>query len=172
MDIVNLQTDTLLFHKTNPPNWKQLSIDSACRVCKLFKEEDVDLVLSANDTFFCFHECTKKVLTPIGVKRVRVALSVHAKNGWNVMITLDMLANIALSPFIKLTGIFGTLLIEEYKDMTKAIVLFTDTHWMTSATNILYFKYLSNFYWGKKVGLVYDKAPSHCSKAVNDYVKC
>ena len=37
---------------------------------------------------------------------------------------------------------------------------------------MLYFKYFSNFYRGKKVGLVYDKAPSHCSKAINDYVKC
>ena len=42
---------------------------------------------------------------------------------------------------------------------------------MTSATNILYFKYLSNFYRGKKVGLVYNKSSSHCSKAVKDYVK-
>ena len=61
---------------------------------------------------------------------------------------------------------------KEYKGTTKAIVLFTDTHWMTSTTNMLYFKYLSNFYKGKKVGLVYNKAPSHCSKAINDYVKC
>ena len=42
---------------------------------------------------------------------------------------------------------------------------------MTSATNMLYFKYLSNFYEGKKIVLVYDKAPSHCSKAVKDYTK-
>ena len=55
--------------------------------------------------------------------------------------------------------------------MTKTAVLFTDTHWMTSAANMLYFEYLSNFYRGKKVGLVYDKTSSHCSKAVNNYVK-
>ena len=59
----------------------------------------------------------------------------------------------------------------EYKDMTKAIVSFTDTHQTVSATNMLYFKYLSNFYRGKKFGIIYDKAPSYCSKAVKNYVK-
>ena len=136
-------------HK-NPPKWKQLSIDGVCRVRILFKEENVDAVLSVDETFLRFHECTKKVLAPIGVKRVGVALSDNEKNGSSVMITLDMFANKALAPFIIFTGVFGALLMNEYKEMTKATVLFTDTHWMTSATNMLYFKYLSNFYKGKK----------------------
>ena len=42
---------------------------------------------------------------------------------------------------------------------------------MASPTNMLHSKYLSNFYKSKTVGLVYDKAPSHYSKAVNDYMK-
>ena len=110
-------------------------------------------------------------MAPKGVKRVGVALSVNEKNGCSVMITLDMLLNEALPPFIIFTGVFGAILMKEYQKMTKATVLFTETHWMTSATNMLYFKYLSNFYKGKKVGLVYDKAPSHCSKGVNEFVK-
>ena len=61
---------------------------------------------------------------------------------------------------------------KDYKDITKSTVLFIDTHWTTSATNMFYLKYLSIFYRGKKVGLVYDKAPSNYSKAVNDYAKC
>ena len=112
----------------NPPNWKQLSIDSACRVRKLFKEEDVDLVLSANDTFFRFHEYTKKVLTPIGVKRVGVALSVNEKNDCSVMITLDMFEDIVLPPFIIFICVFGAYLMNEYEGMTKATIPFTDTH--------------------------------------------
>ena len=60
---------------------------------------------------------------------------------------------------------------DEYKDMTKATVLFTDTHWMMSATNMLYFKYFSHFYPGKKNSLVYDKALNYCSNVVNKYVK-
>ena len=77
----------------NPPNWKELSIAGACRVRKLFKEEDVDVVLSADETFLQFHECTNKVLAPIGIKLVGVALSVIEKNGYSMMITLDMLLN-------------------------------------------------------------------------------
>ena len=93
----------------------------------------------------------------IGVKRVGVALSVNEKNGCSVMITLDMHLNKALPPFIIFTGVFGALLMKKYKEMTKATVLFTDTHWMTSATNMLYFKYLSNFYKGKKLVLYMTK---------------
>ena len=81
------------------------------------------------------------------------------------MITLDMFSNIALPLFIIFTGVFRAILINEYKDMTKATVLFTDTHWTTSPTNILYLKYLSNFSRDKNVGIVYDKASTPCSKA-------
>ena len=42
---------------------------------------------------------------------------------------------------------------------------------MTSATTMLHFKYLSNLYRGKKINLVYDKSPSHCSKAVKNHAK-
>ena len=70
----------------NPPNWKQLRIDGACRVRKLFKKDDVDVVLSADETILRFHEYTNKVLAPIGVKRVGVALSVNEKNVGSVMI--------------------------------------------------------------------------------------
>ena len=93
----------------------------------------------------------------MGVKRVGFALSVNEKNGYSVMITLDILASIALPSFIIFTGVFSTLLMKEYKDMTKATVLFTVTHWMTSTTNMLYFKYLSNLYRGKKLVLYMTK---------------
>ena len=35
---------------------------------KLFKEEDVDVVLSADETLLHFYEYTKRFLVPIGVK--------------------------------------------------------------------------------------------------------
>ena len=93
------------------------------------------------------------------------------KNGCSVMMTLDIFANIALPLFSIFTDVFCTKLIKEYKNKTKSTVLFTDTHRTTSATNMLCFKYFSNFYQGKVFDLVYDNAPSRCSKAVNDYVK-
>ena len=78
-------------------------------------------------------------------------------NDYSVMRTLDMFVNIVLPPVIIFTGVFSAYLTNECKDMTKATVLFTDTHWMTSATNMLYFKYLSNFYRGKKLVLYMTK---------------
>ena len=47
------------------------------------------------------------------------------------MITLDILANRLLPPFIIFTGVFGGLLMKDYKEMTKTTVPFTDTYWMT-----------------------------------------
>ena len=72
---------------------------------KLFEEEDVDVVLSADKFFLRFHETTRKVLAPKGVKRVGVALSVNEKNAFFVIITLDIFVNIVLPPFIIFTGV-------------------------------------------------------------------
>ena len=74
---------------------------------KLFKEEDIDVFLSADETFLRFREFTNKVLVLIGVKRVEVALSVNEKNGCSVMIALYMHLNKTLPPFIIFTGVFG-----------------------------------------------------------------
>ena len=76
---------------------------------KLFIEEDVDVISSADDNFLPFHECTKNVLAPIGVKCVLVTLSVNEKNGCSVMITLDMFANIVL-PYSSYSLVFLVLI--------------------------------------------------------------
>ena len=102
---------------------------------KLFEEEEIDVVLSADETFLRFYECTKQVLAPKGVKRAGVAFYVNEKNGCSVMITLDV-CKYSIIPFIIFTGVFGSILMNEYNDMTKATVLFTDTYYMTSATNM------------------------------------
>ena len=71
----------LLSFTKNPPNWKQLSIDGAHRVRKLFMKEDVDVVLLVDETFLRCRETTNKDLAPKGVNRVGVALSVNEING-------------------------------------------------------------------------------------------
>ena len=81
-------------------------------------KEDVDVIVSAGETFLRFHGTTNKVLTPKGVKRVEVALSVNEINCYLVMITLDIFANITVFPFIICTVVFGTILMNEYKYMT------------------------------------------------------
>ena len=118
----------LLYFALKTPNWKQLNIDGAYHVRKSFKEEEIDVVLSADETFLRFRETTKKIWAPKGVKDVGVAILVNEMNGCSVVITLDMFANIELPPFIIFTGTFGAILMNDYKDMTKATVLFTDTH--------------------------------------------
>ena len=67
---------------------------------KLLIEEDVDVVLSADETFLDFQKTANKVLVSKGVERVGVAHFVNEKNDYLVMITLDMFANIALPPYL------------------------------------------------------------------------
>ena len=57
------------------------------------------------------------------------------------------------------------------KSFAKTKVEFTESHWMTSATNILYLRYLKAYYPKKKIGLVYDNAPSHISKEVAQFIE-
>ena len=94
----------------------------------LSKEEDVDVVLSADKIFLRFHETTREVLAPKGVKRVGVALSVNEKYAFFVIITLDIFVNIVLPTFIIFICDFGAYLMNEYEGMTKATIPFTDTH--------------------------------------------
>ena len=153
LEYSHFEIDAPLSHKKNPPNWKHLSIDGTYCVRTLFEEEEVDIVLSANATILRVHYCTQKTICSKRSKRVGIALPVNDNYGCSVMITLDLFTNIALPPFIIFTGVFDSYLMNKYKDTTKATVLFIDTYWMTSAANMLYFKYSLNFYRDKKLDL-------------------
>ena len=140
-----------------PSVLQKKSTYSAHRVRNCFVKKDVDVILSADETILRFHETTKNILALKGVKRVGVVLPVNEMNDYLVMRALDMFANITLPPFVIFIGVFCAYLLKQYKDVTNATVLFTDTHWMTSATNIIYFKYFSHFYRGKKLVLYMTK---------------
>ena len=133
-----------------PANWKQLAHDGASRVRSAFQQAGVDIVLSSDETFVKFHESTDMFLVPKGTKKVGSALKFNEKEGCTVMVTLDMIGNCVLPPFIIFSGQFGKTNMKKYKSVTKATVLFSKTHWMTVHCLQLYFKYLSSYYSGKK----------------------
>ena len=66
------------------------------------------------------------------------------------MITLGMFGNLALLPMDNFTGVFERNKMKEYNVRTKATVLFTQNHLITSATNMVYFIYVSNHHCNKK----------------------
>ena len=46
----------------DPNNWKDLAIAGAARVRKTFEEENISVVIAADETFLRFHESSSKVL--------------------------------------------------------------------------------------------------------------
>ena len=110
----------------------------AARVRERFMEEDIDVVLAADETFIRFHESFDTVLAPIGEKRIGSTARIDNKMGCTVLPTMDMSASCLLPPMIIFTGVFGGHLMKRWRNYSNSLVLFTEKHWMTSNTFILY----------------------------------
>jgi OTU-like cysteine protease/DDE superfamily endonuclease len=156
-----------------PDNWKDLATAGAERARALFRNEQVEVVLAADETFLKFHERDTSLLVPRGVKRVGSAAKLDEKDGCTLMVTMDMSSSQLIPPFLIFKGVFGANLMREWSKYKGATVLFTEKHWQTSATVIIYLESLRKMYHhaGKKViGLIWDKASSHNSEEVVTYL--
>ena len=158
------------FSQKIPIDWRKNAEEGAKRVRDRFKSEKVDVIISADETFLKFHEQSFPVLAPRGTKRIGRAVKIDEKVGCTVMVSMDMYGSFLPRPFIIFTGGLGANLMKKWQTYTRSVVLFTESHWMTSETNILYFQYLRQCYPDKRIGLVYDNAPSHISKQVTDWI--
>ena len=154
-----------------PNNWKDLAMKGAERVRNKFKNEDVSVVISADETFLRFHESSSQLLAPKGAKRVGTAIKCNEKEGCTLMVSMEMMSSHVLPPFVIFKGEFGKTLMKKWQKYSNSTVLFTSNHWMTVETNILYFKYLKGLFPGRKIGLVYDHAPSHVSAEVKAWIQ-
>ena len=154
-----------------PKNWKDLAIEGAARVRKTFEDENVSVVIAADETFLRFHESSSTVLVPKGAKRVGTAIKCNEKEGCTVMVSMEMISSQLLPPFVIFKGKFGMTLMKKWQKYSESTVLFTQNHWMTAETNILYFKYLKGLFPGRKIGLIYDNAPSHVSSEVRTWIE-
>jgi hypothetical protein len=87
------------------------------------------------------------------------------------MVSMDMTSSQLLRPFIIFKGTFGARLMREWSTYTSSTVLFTENHWQSSATILIYLEKLRQVYAGvKAIGLVWDKASCHCSEEVLAYL--
>lgn len=154
-----------------PDNWKELALVGAEPVRILFLNEKVEVVLAADEIFLKFHKRDENLVVPRGVKRVGVASKIDVKDGFTLMVTMDMASSQLTSPFIIFKGRFDARLMKEWSENPTWTVLFTKTHWQTPSTVIIYLEYLRKLYPSKRViGLIWDKASSHYSEEVIDYI--
>jgi len=157
-----------------PTNWPELAERGARRVKTTFKEENVDVVLAADEMFIRFHEGGSQVLAPKVVRRVGLAATIDGKDGCTVLPTLptmDMLSSHLFPPMIIFKGTFGGTLMKKWSKYFKSFVLFTKNHWMTSETTALYLRWFMMIYSGKKINLIIDYAPAHNSEEVRTWTK-
>jgi hypothetical protein len=153
-----------------PEDWRRLSELGAQRVRNYFKDARVDVVLAADETFIRFHESRGLLIAPSGEKRVGTAAQIDDKAGCTVLPTMDMTASQLLTPMVIFTGVFGATLMKKWQTYAQSLVMFTEKHWMTAETFILYVSWLMDYYKGKRIGLIIDYAPSHCNAEVSSWI--
>ena len=113
----------------------------------------------------------RQVVAPCGVKRVGSTTVIDDKSGCTVLPTMEMNSSSLLPVMIIFTGVFGAKLMKEWKNYTRSLVLFTENHWMTSETFVIYLKWLLQMYRNKTIGLIIDYAPSHDNDNLERWVK-
>jgi hypothetical protein len=131
----------------------------------------VEVLLSADETFVKFHERRDEVLAPVGAKSVGSSVKVdNEKAGCTFMVTMEMISGQLLPPFVVHKGTFGGTLMKKWQMHKGSLVTFTKTHWMTEETAILYLQYATKLFPGKIIGLVWDHAPAHVAKSVEEWI--
>jgi len=179
-----------------PLDWRNKAEENALRIRTLFKNEKVDVVINADETFVLFHMKDTRLIVPQGIKRVGTSTQVdNEKMGATVLISCEFRTSMILPPMVIFTGVYGAKLMQQWENFEDgevllficllvlflcltfmyfilffhtAKVVFNESHWMTSQTSIIYLQYLNTLFPGKKIGLIWDKHSSHyCDEVLN-----
>lgn len=154
-----------------PVDWRTKAEENALRIRSKFKEEKVDVVINADETFLLFHPLGERLIAPKGVKRVGTAMQVdNEKWGATVMIACEYKTSSIIPPMVIFTGVYCAKLMAHWANFDKAKVIFNESHWMTNNAAIIYITHLMNIFRGKTIGLIWDKHSSHYSEEVMQFI--
>jgi hypothetical protein len=154
-----------------PSDWRSKAEANAARIRETFSNENVDVVVNADETFLLFHPFGERLIARTGVKRVgSVAQVDNEKFGATIMIACEYRTSTILPPMIIFTGVYCAKLMKHWANFDRAKVIFNESHWMTSNAAIIYIAFLMNIFNGKKIGLIWDKHSSHCSDEVLQFI--
>jgi len=87
------------------------------------------------------------------------------------MVTMEMISGQLLPAFLVHKGVLFGRLMKEQQKRTKSTCVFTESHWMTEETAILYLQFVTAYFPQKIIGLVWDKAPAHTSGMVDKWIE-
>ena len=90
--------------QTVPENWCKMAEKNAARIQKRFKEENVDVVINADQTFVNFFMEETEVVAPKGIKRVGGKVKVEVKKGFTLMVACNLETSKIEAPFAVFDG--------------------------------------------------------------------
>ena len=108
-----------------PVDWRQKAEENTARIRTLFRNENVDIVINADETFVLFHMLDGRLIVPTGVKRVGTAAQVdNEKMGATVLIPCEFRTSSILPPMIIFTGVYGAKLMQQWEKFEDGKCLF------------------------------------------------
>ena len=168
-----------------PNNWKELSREFSEACLDYLMKNEVDIIVTADQTFLKFLLAQEELLVPSGVKRVgtnvkgpdhrkgvTLMLAAYAwrKHGGKIVTGL-------LPPFIVFNGMTGKTLDKKYKDWSRRPGHFGSTnfqykHWFDGPITLRWINWLEGqFPQSEKIGLIWDACPSHKDSKVQARVR-
>jgi hypothetical protein len=91
----------------------------------LFKNEKVDAVINADETFVLFHMKDTYLIVSQGIKRVGTSTQVdNEKMGATVLISCEFRTSMILPPMVIFTGVYGAKLMLQWENFEDGEVLF------------------------------------------------
>ncbi len=119
----NWSSRKITISQSVPVDWRSKALENTARIRQKFKDENVDVVVNADETFLLFHPFGDKVIAPIGKKRVGTAAQVdNEKFGATVMIACEYKTSSILPPMIIFSGVYCAKLMNEWASYTKGSV--------------------------------------------------
>jgi len=105
-----------------PVDWRTKAFENTAHIQKKFSEENVDVVVNADETFLLFHPFGEKVIAPLGMKRTGTTAQVdNEKFGATVMIACEYKTSSILPPMIIFTGVYCAKLMMEWASFSKGM---------------------------------------------------
>jgi hypothetical protein len=170
--------------QTVPPDWRKKAERNAAKITKRFKDEEVDVVLNADQTFVNFYMEETEVVAPTGIKRVGGRVKAEVKKGFTAMVAVNLKTSEMDPPFVvyngtKLSSARNPERTLWYKHRNwrnsapgrTGRMVFQKKHWFDEDITIVWFDWILNVqYPGKKVGISMDMAPCQTGAKVRQYI--
>ena len=164
-----------------PNDWKEQSVAFSQNILKYFRDNNIDVVVCADQTFVRYLLAKEELLVPTGTRRVGTTVqSADERKGVTLMLSafvrrnddVDKITTGLLPPFIVYNGKTGATLDKRYSDWSRrpghtGSMNFQQRHWFDAVITLRWINWLVvQFPQSLSIGLIWGACPSHKEKNV------